>query len=1103
MHIIALLLVVLLANGAESPTTDAARQVIAHTGKQRGVAWVAGGAWAQAVALASEMLVIGQESSATATMAAREQADRANLLGRRLIIAHAAAGEPVVADHVANLVFVPIEDDAALGQLNAMRLLRAATAHGGKVIVGGRRATKPALTAWGKTLGKPADATQPGAQVEIATVAGGTWLVATKAALPGAAEWTHRLHDSSFNPVTPDTAFTMPSMTQWLGTPFNHGAGAPRIAGGRMLMVMEGQYNSRDQCDVNHLIMRDAYNGQVLWNRDLGDEYAADWFLSACVLTADALYLMDMGKPAVLVLDPETGAERRRLDLSAHGGMVKWIALSGGTLFAALGDVEPARGGGWGGGGLTAAQHTKFITDPAEKNSLPTRGTSRTIVAVDPTKGATRWNLSEEADCIPDHLIAVHGGRLYYLAQGRHAAAVSVTDGAVLWKTTEAAEILAKNLKKDFVLATGALMASESTVLVSRPGSSRIALDAATGKVLWSAPLYGHQHSGSMIWSDYVLGQTSVELRTGTPAFADRNANPYQGSCNFNAASQRYMGGINGATFDMQEGKKVARPTCLKKAPCSMGSVIGEGVLFMAAFHCTCMYQVNGNLVEIAGDGTRYQTPATERERLVVSLGAAPKPLPLTAQDWPTGRGGNQRSNSSTASVPAAVRLRWNWAPEQPFANPPFLSDRSTTNYESPAPIAIHDQVIAASPDGVVRGLALTDGRARWVYRAGAHLSAAPTVTADGRLYVGANDGWVTCLAATDGRELWRFRAAPAERWIMAYGHPVSTWPVTTGVLVEDGVACFAASLLNYNASHVYGLDAATGKILWQDNTAGLIAPASADGISAVGTLAYRDGRVWLRGASWNLRSGERATYLDARQPNLIKQNHQGYLDGANGLLNRNTGWLPGNLLALGGRRFFGGQNNSVMGKGMPFRLFEVDAAGKAIGRSVDLIERTDAFAAWDERQVVVQAALENQQSINGAVKHSPVLCWDLTKLQTFVRSEREQSSGLLKKNSRIDTIVELPMHQWLQDAHRTYAVALTANAVVVAAGTMDGADKIPRSAPTSPNRWHCAAFARADGKELWRAVLPSEPVVDGLCIARDGTAIVQLLDGGVVAVGK
>jgi hypothetical protein len=42
----------------------------------------------------------------------------------------------------------------------------------------------------------------------------------------------------------------------------------------------------------------------------------------------------------------------------------------------------------------------------------------------------------------------------------------------------------------------------------------------------------------------------------------------------------------------------------------------------------------------------------------------------------------------------------------------------------------------------------------------------------------------------------------------------------------------------------------------------------------------------------------------------------------------------------------------------------------------------------------------------------------------------------------------------------------------------------------------------RATGQPLWRTALPSEPLQDGLCVARDGSVTVQLLDGSICCLG-
>jgi hypothetical protein len=44
-------------------------------------------------------------------------------------------------------------------------------------------------------------------------------------------------------------------------------------------------------------------------------------------------------------------------------------------------------------------------------------------------------------------------------------------------------------------------------------------------------------------------------------------------------------------------------------------------------------------------------------------------------------------------------------------------------------------------------------------------------------------------------------------------------------------------------------------------------------------------------------------------------------------------------------------------------------------------------------------------------------------------------------------------------------------------------------------------ALARRNGSELWQITLPGTPIHDGLAVAADGTVVVQLLDGTVVAV--
>jgi len=67
----------------------------------------------------------------------------------------------------------------------------------------------------------------------------------------------------------------------------------------------------------------------------------------------------------------------------------------------------------------------------------------------------------------------------------------------------------------------------------------------------------------------------------------------------------------------------------------------------------------------------------------------------------------------------------------------------------------------------------------------------------------------------------------------------------------------------------------------------------------------------------------------------------------------------------------------------------------------------------------------------------------------------------------------------------------------------MDATEEVARHKPVVPTKWYVSALDRATGKAIWNQPLASEPVYDGICIARDGSVLVQRLGGSVVCVAK
>jgi len=91
-------------------------------------------------------------------------------------------------------------------------------------------------------------------------------------------EWTHYLHGPDNNAVSHDSVVGIPFHMQWVGGPMwarhhNHLASTSAMvsSGGRLFIIQdEGPAASIRQPTRWRLVARDAFNGVVLWKRDIG-----------------------------------------------------------------------------------------------------------------------------------------------------------------------------------------------------------------------------------------------------------------------------------------------------------------------------------------------------------------------------------------------------------------------------------------------------------------------------------------------------------------------------------------------------------------------------------------------------------------------------------------------------------------------------------------------------------------------------------------------------------------------------------------------------------------------------------------------------------------
>jgi hypothetical protein len=100
----------------------------------------------------------------------------------------------------------------------------------------------------------------------------------------------------------------------------------------------------------------------------------------------------------------------------------------------------------------------------------------------------------------------------------------------------------------------------------------------------------------------------------------------------------------------------------------------------------------------------------------------------------------------------------------------------------------------------------------------------------------------------------------------------------------------------------------------------------------------------------------------------------------------------------------------------------------------------------------------------------------------------------------------------WHKTPSLCNALALAGNAVLIAHATGHESHTgwpWPKSVEEANETqywvdgWQLSAVARETGEELWHVPLPSEPLLNGIAVARNGSVIVTLRDGRVLCAGE
>lgn len=209
------------------------------------------------------------------------------------------------------------------------------------------------------------------------------------------------------------------------------------------------------------------------------------------------------------------------------------------------------------------------------------------------------------------------------------------------------------------------------------------------------------------------------------------------------------------------------------------------------------------------------------------------------AAEWPTYQSDNHRSGVAREVLPVPLAQVWDYDhgawPDPAWEGPAKWDAYSTrTNLKS---MRNFDPVfyVTVAEGRVYFGSSVTDaahcldaatGEELWAYYTDGAVRFPPTCD-QGKVYFGSDDGHVYCVTADTGDLVWRYDAADGARNIPVNGKLMSIEPVRTGVLVDDGVAYFGASLLPWRPSYLCALNTADGAVKYRQEHKGIVLQGS------------------------------------------------------------------------------------------------------------------------------------------------------------------------------------------------------------------------------------------------------------------------------------
>lgn len=646
----------------------------------------------------------------------------------------------------------------------------------------------------------------------------GQWQKSIKPRPANIDEWTHYLHDSTGNPVSQDEAVGPPRRLQWVAGPrwsrhHDHMASMTSLVstGGRLFYIFdEGPTASIQLPPQWRLIARDAFNGMLLWKRDIASWNTHQWplksgpahLLRRLVAAENRVYVTLAFDAPVSALEAASGQTLMTYEGSERTGE---ILLSAGTLLALV-EPEGSKLSEW-------RRRDTYVWDNTRRANADWAwaGAPRRIAAYEAQSGRLLWQ--HEAPVAPCSLAA--DGRRVIFYDGQKVVCLEQADGKTLWQS----EPVAAQMPVHTSTGPRTILYGD-VVLFAGNNGLMTGLSASDGHKLWEGRQYpsGHQSlrdllvSGGLVWTGFIAGNNDSGLFTGRDPLTGEVKNEFlpdvtidwfHHRCYPSKATEKYL-------LTSRNGIEVIDPQTQHwethhwvRGGCIYGILPCNGLVYAPMHSCGCYLEAKLSGFNALAAGPVPQPTAAElagEARLEKGPAYGHQQEAEVGTEWPMYRRDVARSGSTPVGVGEVLGQKWTTR----------LGGRLTP------PVVAGGRVYLAAIDAhTVQALDGETGEPVWSFTAGGRIDSAPTVHR-GLVLFGSADGYVYALRSTDGQLAWRFRAAPLDRRMTAFDQLESAWPAHGSVLVHEGVlyATAGRSMFLDGGIRLVRLEPATGRLL-------------------------------------------------------------------------------------------------------------------------------------------------------------------------------------------------------------------------------------------------------------------------------------------------